>query len=400
VTNINILNQYAYPKEISTVVEQFVDIVNDIFSKQKIGILLVGSAARGELCWGYISNKLEMYSDIEFLIAIDYKNSQLLGDLKQRISELDARSAYGEAFHIDYTVIPWSKVKKVEKKFFVFESKQCGIELGKQSVRDSLPIVNRSNLNWKELNEVVLHRMNSILYAIPVSLFESKMTAIESRTFALNLAKNSLDLTTWLHPYESDKLTAGFTARTESWDKDFLKKSQFGHYFSEEDIKYIKSCLDLRKQPSSDVDVVFMLGQTLRLYTKGISYCKAMNEIDGNRALCKAGVSIKLFDEYRFRQRVSLAISLLANISKTGLIKCLRNLICVRKGIAVCFCLEMLHAVDSHLKGIRGCQSHLKIAQVELSKLTRYKEVDGGEVQIWLKLRDYFEKYQVISHNY
>lgn len=395
------LVEFAYPEEIITVVSAFAEIVNEVFNKQKSGVLLVGSTARGELCWEYINNQLEMYSDIEFLVAVDYKNNHLINDFRKRVTELELSCIYGKAFHLDYTIIPWPKVKKVDKKFFVFESKQCGIDVGNNSVAAHLPVVDRTNLNWKELNEVVLHRMNSMLHAVPISLFDSAMLEKEQRTFALNLAKNTLDLTTWLHPYESDELTAGFSARTKFWDKDFLKKSQFGDYFSEEDIEYIRYCLTLRKKTSIQVDTTFMLGQTLSLYSKGISYCKAMNGIDKNERISHVLPSIKLFDEYRFRQRVSQGISLLINLTKTGVVKCLKNMLWVRKGVAISYSNYMLLAAYDHIRDKNNGQCNLNKARVELLKLTRYNEIEGdGFVGSWVNLRDYFKKYQTISHNF
>ncbi len=400
-TNINTLIEYAYPEEIIGVVNEFVDIVNDVFNKQKSGVLLVGSAARGELCWEYSHKKLHMYSDIEFLVAVDYKENSLINNLKQQVADIESKCHYGEAFHIDYTVIPWPKLQKVDKKFFVFESKQCGIDLGNQSVSDCLPEINRSNLNWKELNEVLLHRMNSMLHAIPLSLFDSTISEIESRTFALNLAKNTLDLTTWLHPYEADRLIAGFNARTDSWKHGYLEQSQLGNYFSEADVEYLDFCLSLRKSPSTQVDTVYMLGQTLLLYKKGISYCKVMNAIDEKKSISEVLPSIKLFDEYRFRQRVSQGISLFLNISKTGVIKFLRNIFCVRKGVATSFSLYMLSAAYSYTKDEQTEQSNLNKAGIELFKLTRCREIEEeGFVKKWVKLRDCFKKYQDISHNY
>lgn len=400
-TNKNKLIEYTYPEEIVDVIDEFVGIVNEVFNKQKSGVLLVGSAARGELCWEYAHNKLQMYSDIEFLVAVDYKNHNLLNNFKQQVADIESKCSYGEAFHIDYTVILWPKLQKVDKKFFVFESKQCGIDLGSHSVSESLPEINRSNLNWKELNEVLLHRMNSMLHAIPLSFFNSTMSEIESRTFVLNLVKNTLDLTTWLHPYEADELKAGFNARTDSWKHGFLGQSQLGNYFSEADVEYIGQCLAIRKSPDTQVDAVYMLGQTLLLYKKGISYCKVINAIDEKKSISEVLPSIKLFDEYRFRQRVSQAISLFINISKTGVIKFLRNMLCVRKGVAASFSLYMLSAAYSYTQGEQMEQSNLNKARVELFKLTRCREIEEESfVKTWVNLRDCFKKYQDISHNY
>ncbi len=395
------LESFEYPSELCEVVSRFFKYVCAIFSDLDFGVLLVGSTARGELSWVIHSDKVRLFSDIEFLVAIPAKNKikELL--LSQKIMQLESEYDFGELFHIDYTVITWDKLARLDKKFFTFESKQCGIEFGDRSICSELPEVNRSNLNWKELNEVLLHRLNSIMHSIPASLFDSAMMEEEQRTFALNLAKNTLDLTTWLHPYETDSLVAGFTARIASWDQGFLERQQLGNYFSIDDVGYIESCLALRKSPYSPVDVGSMLDQTLLLYVKGISYCKAMNEIDEKKSISGILPSIKLFDEYRVRQRISQAISLLVNISEVGAIKFFRNTVCVRKGVAANFCRNMLLAANNYVKDDGSSQQYLNQARDELFRLTKEKDLAGEDfVNTWFNMREYFKNYQDISHNF
>lgn len=395
------LQGFGYPSVLCEVIIKFSNCVHEVFSNQKPGVLLIGSTARGELSWINELDNVQLFSDIELLVVVSNKVHDKEKAFCQLITELESKCDFGELFHIDFTVITWKKLVRLDKKFFIFESKQCGIDLTDRSVRSQLPDVDRSNLNWKELNEVLLHRLNSMLHAIPLSLFSCTMSEGEQRTFALNLAKNTLDITTWLHPYEAEYLVAGFTARTASWDDAFLEQKRLGSYFSKDDVGYIKSCLVLRKAPCTPVDAASMFEQTLSLYTKGISYCKAVNSIDKKKSISMVFPSIKLFDEYRFRQRASQAISLLVNIQKIGFVKFLRNIICVRKGVAANFCYYMLLAASRYVSNDNMSWHYLNKARNELVKLTKYRDIEGDDfLRAWLNMREYFKNYQDISQNY
>lgn len=394
------LQAFGYPSVLCEVIIGFSNCVHEVFSNQKPGILLIGSTARGELSWINELDKVQLFSDIELLVVVSNKDRDKEKAFSQLITELESKCDFGNLFHIDFTVITWEKLARLDKKFFIFESKKCGIDLSDKSVRPQLPDVNRSNLNWKELNEVLLHRLNSMLHVIPSSLFSCAMSGNEQRVFALNLAKNTLDITTWLHPYESEGLVAGFTARTASWGDAFLEQKLLGSYFSINDVGYIKNCLALRKSPYAPVDVVSMFEQTLSLYTKAISYCKAMNAIDENKSISKMLPSIKLFDEYRFRQRASQAISLLVSIPEIGVVKFVRNVICVRRGVAANFCYYMLLAASRFVSNDNTSWSYLNKARKELVKLTKYKGIDGDDfLNTWLNMRECFKQYQVTSQN-
>jgi len=398
---IDKLKGFGYPSELCDVVFRFSKYVYDKFSDMTPGVLLIGSTARGELSWADNSEGVHLFSDIEFLVAVSKNNKNKEDEFRNLILKLETEYDFGDLFHIDYTIITWSKLPKLEKKFFIYESKQCGINFGEKSVSSQLPIVNRSNIKWKELNEVLLHRLTSMLHAIPVTFLTSTMTIEEKRTIGLNIAKNTLDITTWLHPYEADNLVAGFTMRLASWDKAFLERKKLGEFISSEDIDYMNRCLALRNSPYSDVDVMGMLQKTLSLYSKAILYCKAMNDMDKKTNISDVVPSIKLFDEYSLRQRVSQASSMFKNISEVGLSKFVRNSVCIRKGIAVNICNFLLLAANDCIKEDAASIKHLNMARSEFSKLTKLEVIqEENFVKAWIDLRECFKQYQNITHNY
>lgn len=392
---LNKLQGFGYPSELCDVISRFSEYVYHFFSNEDTGILLVGSAARGELSWAKQSDALRLFSDLEFFIAVSKKNKYKEEVFFQKILELESEYDFGELFHIDYTIIPWDKLERVDRKFIVYESKQCGIELGEKSVSECLPDVNLQNINWKELNEILLHRMNSILHAMPSQFLESNMSEGEELTFALNIAKNALDITTWLHPYEEKHLVAGFGARTTDWGSEKFCELKLAKYFSKGDIEYLEKCLALRKAPSFPVEVTNMLENTLILYEKGISYCKEMNSINDDADIGAFSTSAKLFDEYRFRQRAAQLIAMLKNANILGFLNVVRNSIGVKKGASVSFCYYMLLAAKGHANTDSMGWSHLEKARIELSRLDcRTGELAEDFVVAWSSMRDRYKKFQ------
>ena len=398
----NKLESYGYPADLCDVVHRFSQYVLEVFSELSPGVLLVGSTARGELSWTRETGDTQLFSDIEFIIALTKHNLIEEKRFEQIIIEMESEYNFGSLFHIDFTFITWKKLPRLDKKFFIFESKCCGIEVGHKLMACKLPTVTRSNISWKELNEVLLHRLTSMLHIIPESFFDAKMSSNDSQIFALNLAKNTLDITTWLHPYEAKALAAGVSSRLSSWDNVFLANSELGRYFSNEDIDYLRSCLDLRKSPLSAVDIGLMMRKTLSLYDKAISYCKYMNKIDENNSLGGVKVSAKLFDEYNYRQRAYQLVSMLRNISTLGIYNVARNVISVRKGSAINICHNLLTAAFNYrfMNDHDRANHDLDEAKKELLRLSKINMSNQNDFSTtWIDLRKCFSRYQKITHN-
>ena len=399
--SIDTLYSYGYPPELYEAVNRFVDNANEIFLEYSPGVLLIGSSSRGELSWSRKNDQVRLYSDIEFLVAVNKKDKKSILEFENKINLLEKKCAFGDLFHIDYTIIPWAKLPGLEKKFFIYESKVCGIDLTVESVASNLPEVSRENISWKELNEVLVHRLTSILHVIPASIFYSSMTETERQTVSLNLAKNSLDITTWLHPYESDRLVAGFTNRLKCWSEAQPRQLKLLEYLGDEELEYLDYCLSLRGNPDQVIDINQMIGKTINIYKKSILYCKSMNDIKAGASLDGVLVSSKIFDEYGLRQRARQIIGMAQNTSLFGLKRLLVNSINVRKGMAANVCNYMLCALDEHLNSGDRSQYFLGLANEQLSGYVAIEaNVEEDFAASWLKIRADFRRYQNITRNY
>ena len=74
-------SKFSYPNEVDEVVRSFVEICIDHFKTVNLGVLLIGSASRGELAWCYNQEKLSIYSDDQLNIELLQKNIEKFGTI-------------------------------------------------------------------------------------------------------------------------------------------------------------------------------------------------------------------------------------------------------------------------------------------------------------------------------
>ena len=153
------MKDYGYPDIVFEVISKFVDTVTDIFDEQDVGVLLLGSTSRGELCWETDNQNITLFSDIEFMIVVNSETGYQKNELSRKVYELSGLYELGERFHLDYSVNRWGRLKKSHKKIFVFDAKNTGVDLTDNKVKIHLPDVTRHNLDFNELNDILLHRM-------------------------------------------------------------------------------------------------------------------------------------------------------------------------------------------------------------------------------------------------
>ena len=379
------IDAYGYPLDIKKVINEFVGAVNSVFENMNVGVLLIGSASRGELCWGLIGDKETVFSDIEFIVAVDSVTTIQRNELLLKIDEIERRYPLGTRFHLDHVVIKWPELKTVEKRILVFDSKNTGIDLTIHSVKECLPDITKSNINFNELNDVLLHRMKSIVKEVPdgISLQHS-----ENREFVLSIAKNSLDITTWLFPYEAEELASGFKNRLNLWKKkgaDLLLSN-----YIDDDFSFLADCLEIRMHPEKQYDTPLLLNKYINIYSQAIDYCKNINNINCNLSLSNNTVSKKLFFEYKFKRRLIEALYILRYHKIFNVSNIITNIFMPRKGKQVVFCFEMINALKAHLDGSDDvCRVLMDNSWLMLGELRKTNKREyNSHLDEWLELRD------------
>ena len=388
---ISVAETFDYPCVIDDVIGDFVDVCHQVFAGDHLGILLVGSCSRGEMSWAMKKSLPNFYSDIEFIVVVE-KNDRRRNVFAEKIAELDEKRDLGDRFKIDYVLNDWSGIARLDKKIFVFDAKSTGIELGDKAVKAIMPDVKKDNLNFSELNDVLLHRMKALVIDVPVDIF---VRAEEQDTFCLSIAKNTLDITTWLFPYEADVLVSGFENRLNSWENR-RKDLTLSLYFGDAEFNFFWECLAIRRSRLSDLNVISLLKKCLSVYAKAIAYCKAMNNIPQCEKLSKISVSKNLFLEFSLRRRLKEAFLLLIN---AGIFDCRSlfvNIFTPRKGRQIEFCYSMIEALYLLLmKKNSQYDAMINQSQAKLESLIPLdKTIDLSGAEQWLSLR---ERYRLIN---
>lgn len=383
--DISLAERFSYPPVIDEVISDFVSIAENVFGTLNLGVLLVGSVSRGELSWSKENDNICFYSDIEFIIVVDKKTALSMMNFAELVDLLDKKRELGHRFKIDFDVNTWDTIQKVDKKIFIFDSKNTGIDLGKKAVLPVLPIVTRENINFQELNDVLLHRMKSLLLDVPNVLFSDEKLVTD---FALSIAKNTLDITTWLFPYEAEHLVSGFENRVEQWgnNRDHLVLFDF---FDAADYEFLKECLEIRSAPLIVSDIRLTLGKCIRIYEKAIAYCKKMNHISKQYPLSDKKVSSKLFLEFVYRRRLKEGYLLIKSWRLFTIRNLVTNFFMPRKGRQIEFCYLMMQALSFYLnKQGEDYSDQLNEAKKQLKMIRRIEalELDTFE-KTWLNLR-------------
>jgi len=384
---ISLADRYSYPEVIDDVISDFVDLCHHRLKSKRLGILLVGSASRGEISWVKQGDSYKFYSDIEFVVVVESVDKATQQLFAAEVSKLDDKRDLGERFKIDFVLNTWTGITAVEKKIFIFDSKNTGIELGNADVRPLLPTVTINNINFHELNDVLLHRMKALLAEIPVDL---KSSNDGHDDFCLSIAKNALDITTWLYPYEGETLLSGFGNRLDAWEE---KKSSLtlSDYFTDEDYAFLRKCLEIRKTGDAGLSARQLLVDYLTIYQKAVNYCKSMNGLSEVDQLSAAKTSSKLFWEYNYRRRLMEAYLMIRNYQLFGVVCLIRNIVMPRKGRQVQFCFSMIEAFSLYLGdeerlGSRLSSSEEKLAKLRLVKLSQ----ESNWIAQWEMLREQY----------
>ena len=386
---VGIAKKFDYPCVIDDVIDEFILACKQVFAGDKLGILLVGSAARGELCWSMKKSSPYFYSDIEFIVVVEKMDGRCQA-FSKKIAELEQKRNLGKRFKIDYVLNNWAGIARLDKKIFVFDSKNTGIELGEHSVKVLMPDVRKDNLNFHELNDVLLHRMKALLMDVPDDIFDQKH---EHDVFCLSIAKNTLDITTWLYPYEADHLVSGFNNRLKKW-QERRNNLILSSYFGDDEFNFLNNCIAMRRGELNDLDVASLLSGYVSIYAKAIAYCKEMSGIAPPESLSKPSVSRALFLEFSLRRRLKEASLLLMNFSAFGPTRLFSNIFKARKGRQIEFCYSMIKALS--LLMIDNKKQHDEMIGRSRSTLNTLLPVSvkikKDRVAQWLGLREQYRQ--------
>jgi len=191
----------SYPQLVQESLRQITCILGEV--PGVLSILLLGSAARGELAYAELDGRLEVFSDYEFLVVT---GRRLPARERQRVAERLARleREFGQRnplFHIDVIFRERHRLRTLPRIIFTYELRANGQVLHGEDVRPLLPEVTLANLDLRNTNEILIKRLWAMLLHTPRRLLYGPLTRLEEMVWGYVLCRNALDLTTVLLPH-------------------------------------------------------------------------------------------------------------------------------------------------------------------------------------------------------
>ncbi len=191
----------SYPQLVQESLRQTTGILGEVSGV--LSILLLGSAARGELAYAELDGRLEVFSDYEFLVVT---RRRLPTRERQRVAERLAglEREFGQRnplFHIDVIFRERHRLHTLPRIIFTYELKANGQVLHGEDVRPLLPEVTLANLDLRNTNEILIKRLWAMLLHTPRRLLYGPLTRLEEMVWGYVLSRNALDLTTVLLPH-------------------------------------------------------------------------------------------------------------------------------------------------------------------------------------------------------
>jgi hypothetical protein len=264
-----------------------------------ISILLLGSAARGELAYAELDGRLEVFSDYEFLVVTERR---LRARQRQRIATqlaaLERQLAQrNPLFHIDVIFRERRRLRTLPRIIFTYELKANAQVMHGEDVRLLVPEVTLANLDLRNANEILIKRLWAILLHTPRRLLGGSLSCLEEMVWGYVLCRNALDLTTVLLPHRG-VLLPSYGERVKHLAEHYGQLGLAPH-LGEDFPAFLSACLQERR-------TLRFSKSLLQRYVKAINYLATALEFlldgaspaDGSLAGRLVTASCRVFNEW------------------------------------------------------------------------------------------------------
>lgn len=235
--------EHGYPGEVEAILRRVVEILAPL---RPVGVLLHGSAARGELTWWRdAGGRIRLGSDLEMYVACEpatapperMRVNAALDDLARDVNEGGA-----PLFHVDVGFTTREGMARHERTFRCWDTRATGRVLLGEDLRPALPELGPGDVDLRQLNEVPIHRLWEMAFRVPAALVRGD--SADDTAFACVCARQALDLTTWLLPH-AGVLVPTFAARNREWREHFAELPTAG-YFPASSGELLDECLETK----------------------------------------------------------------------------------------------------------------------------------------------------------
>lgn len=204
-----------------------------------IAVITMGSCARNEETY-FLNNygNKEMLSDYEMLIIVKALNNTMI--LSSKLNELRNQLlliSNSTSFDLEWSFKTREELDRLDKRFIYFETRESGkVIYGDKNILNFFPIITISNLNYSELNTVIIHRLYHVVRDLkhPDEHYKKYL-----------IARNSLDFATAILP-----LTGRLVATYEKRQKTLEELSE-KYNISKNIIHRLRDYLNMKKDYDS-----------------------------------------------------------------------------------------------------------------------------------------------------
>ena len=225
-----------------------------------ISVVLLGSAARGELAMAEVDRRSELFSDLEFLAVTD---GRLAGAHRRAITADAERSAEGfgyrsRLFHVDILYRERARLASLPPFIFTYELAANGRTLAGPDLRGEIRPVSLANLDRRNTHEILIKRLWAIAEALPAAWVRGQpLDALTARTLGVVLHRNPLDVTTALLP-EVGALLPTYAKRVGYWQDhpDLPFRPSIDAALGHDSGVYLRHCLVERACAAPAADAV------------------------------------------------------------------------------------------------------------------------------------------------
>ncbi len=184
-----------------------------------LSVVLLGSAARGELSAARVDGRQELFSDIELLVVT---RGRLPGPVRRALAADVDRLAAGwgyrsPLFHVDLVFRERARLGSLPPFVFTHELRVNGRTLHGPDVRAEIRPVTLASLDRRNTHEILMKRLWALAEALPAAWLDGlPLDALGARALGVTLWRNALDVPTALLP-DAGVLLPTYGARVDRW---------------------------------------------------------------------------------------------------------------------------------------------------------------------------------------
>lgn len=243
-----------------------------------LAAFLMGSCARNEET--YFTNAQgykEMMSDYEMLIIVNsYSDTYKISESLQKLRNELAKERTSENFDIEWMYKSVNEIKRLDRRFIFFETKHFSkLIYGNIQMLDLFPEINIHNLNYSELNTVLLHRLYHVIRG---------MNSKDEHFKKYLIARNSLDFSTAFLPLIG-LLVPSYESRTSE-----LQKVAEKYELPEELVKRQQDYLIMKKNYDADQYNTYSYEQMLHDFYNDFMLLRSLQQKYQNGVLFKTDI--------------------------------------------------------------------------------------------------------------